>query len=80
MKINPDSLNVILSTIGQIGTWVTIVLVFLTLKEMEKQRRESYKPVIVIPQFDLKAKGKCTTKLLLFISCIAAQSSRKTQK
>jgi len=68
MKINPDSLNMILSIIGPIGTLLTVVLVFLTLKEMEKQRRESYKPVIVIPQFDLKAKGRVHDKVFTFYS------------
>lgn len=39
----------IVGIIGQAATWITVFLVFLTLREMEKQRRASQKPVLIIP-------------------------------
>jgi hypothetical protein len=53
-------------SIADIISIAGIFLVFLTLREMEKQRRESYKPVIVIPKFGLKAKGKLRGIVTLF--------------
>jgi hypothetical protein len=66
MQNNLDVINLIVSIIGQIGTWITIILVFLTLREMGKQRRESYKPVIVIPRFGLQAEGKAESEVIIF--------------
>jgi len=66
MQNNFESINLIVSIIGQIGAWITIILVFLTLKEMEKQRRESYKPVVVIPRFGLQAEGKVKGDVTVF--------------
>ena len=40
----------VLSVIGQIATWVTVVLVFLTLREMERQRKASQKPDLILPK------------------------------
>ncbi len=39
----------IIGIVGQIATWVTVLLVFLTLREMEKQRKASQKPEIIVP-------------------------------
>ncbi len=44
------SLEMIIFIVGQIATWVTVILVFLTLREMEKQRKASQKPDVVIPK------------------------------
>ncbi len=64
--MNLEVISLIISIIGQIGVWITIFLVFLTLKEMEKQRRASYKPVIVIPRFGLQAEGKEEGDIIVF--------------
>ena len=39
----------IIGAIGQIAIWVTVVLVFFTLRKMEKQRKASQKPELIIP-------------------------------
>ncbi|RPJ73856.1 MAG: hypothetical protein EHM20_11555, partial [Alphaproteobacteria bacterium] len=66
MQNNLESINLIVSMIGQIGVFITIILVFLTLKEMEKQRRESYKPIVVIPSFWLEVIGRIEEKTVVF--------------
>lgn len=40
----------VIAIAGQIAMWITLIVVFLTLREMEKQRRASYKPELVIPR------------------------------
>jgi hypothetical protein len=61
-----ETINLIVSIIGQFGTWISIIIVFFTLKEMQKQRRESYKPVVVIPTFGLSAKSQKRGDLVFF--------------
>jgi len=39
--------------LGQIATWVTVLVVFLTLREMEKQRKASQKPELTIPNANI---------------------------
>ena len=34
--------------LGQIATWITVLIIFLTLIEMEKQRKASQKPELII--------------------------------
>lgn len=55
----------IILIVGQIATWITVVIVFLTLREMEKQRRESYKPELVVPTIDLFGHGNKKGKLTI---------------
>ncbi|MBV6452166.1 MAG: hypothetical protein MHPDNHAH_02919 [Anaerolineales bacterium] len=43
----------IVELFGQIATWVTVVLVFFTLREMEKQRKASQKPELIIPNMSI---------------------------
>ena len=43
--------TVIVSVVGQLATWLTIVLVYLTLQEMRNQRKASQKPDLIIPKF-----------------------------
>jgi hypothetical protein len=43
----------IVGILGQIATWVTVALVFFTLREMEKQRRSSQKPELIIPNMPI---------------------------
>jgi hypothetical protein len=43
----------IISVIGIIGTWVTIVLVYNTLREMRNQRKASQKPDLLIPKLSV---------------------------
>jgi hypothetical protein len=40
----------VIAIIGQFATWITVLIVFLTLREMEKQRKASQKPEIIISQ------------------------------
>jgi hypothetical protein len=47
------TLDQILVIVGQAATWVTLVFVFLTLREMEKQRRANQKPELIIPKVPL---------------------------
>ncbi len=42
-----------ISILGQIATWVTVILVFFTLREMEKQRKASQKPELIIPNMPI---------------------------
>ena len=44
-----------LSLLTQIATWITVLLVFLTLIEMTKQRKATYKPDIVISNHTIYA-------------------------
>jgi hypothetical protein len=37
----------IIAIVGQVATWLTLVVVFFTLREMNIQRRQSYKPDLV---------------------------------
>src|SRR6266498_3791121 len=59
------SIDQIVLIVGQIATWITVVIVFLTLREMEKQRRESYKPELVVPTLDLFGYGNKKGKLII---------------
>jgi len=43
----------IVSIISQISTWLTILLVYFTLREMRNQRKASQKPDLIIPQFTI---------------------------
>src|SRR5687768_4300953 len=43
-------LTTLLTIIGQIATWVTIALVYFTLREMRNQRRAAQKPELIIPK------------------------------
>jgi hypothetical protein len=43
------SIEQIIGILGQVATWVTVILVFFTLREMEKQRKASQKPELIIP-------------------------------
>ncbi|HLO17634.1 MAG TPA: hypothetical protein VK206_22580 [Anaerolineales bacterium] len=47
----------IVSVIGIVGTWVTIVLVYFTLREMRNQRIASQKPDLIIPESTIYAYG-----------------------
>jgi hypothetical protein len=47
----------IIGIIGQVATWVTVLLVFLTLREMEKQRKASQKPEIIVPNVSIFGYG-----------------------
>src|SRR5258706_9191683 len=47
-NMNLDLVNLVIGVVGQVGTWLGLFVVFLTLKEMEKQRRESYKPSLFV--------------------------------
>lgn len=47
------SLDQIISIIGQIATWVTLIVVYKTLKEMENQRISSYQPDLQIAKVNL---------------------------
>jgi hypothetical protein len=44
------SLEQVIGVLGQIATWVTVFFVFLTLREMEKQRKATQKPELIIPK------------------------------
>ena len=44
----------ILGLAGQLATWFTLVVVFLTLREMEKQRKTSQRPELIIPTVELR--------------------------
>lgn len=66
MKLDNEAIGLIVAIIGQLGAWVTIILIFLTLKEMENQRKESNRPVIAIPKFGLQAEGKKAGNYWLF--------------
>jgi len=41
------------SILGQFATWFTLIIVFLTLREMEKQRKASQKPELIITNISL---------------------------
>src|SRR3972149_11460007 len=43
----------IFGIIGQLATLVAVLFVFLTLQEMVKQRKASYKPEIIIPNVSI---------------------------
>jgi hypothetical protein len=43
--------------IGQVATWVTIILVYFTLREMRNQRKASQKPDIMIPKSSFHGYG-----------------------
>jgi hypothetical protein len=43
------TLDQIIGILGQSAIWITVILVFLTLREMEKQRKASQKPELIIP-------------------------------
>lgn len=47
------TIDQIINIIGLFATWITVFFVFLTLKEMEKQRKEALKPEIVIPNVSI---------------------------
>jgi hypothetical protein len=47
------NLEQMIGIIGQIATWVTVLLVFLTLREMEKQRKASQKPELIVPNVSI---------------------------
>ena len=40
----------IISIVGIVGTWITIVLVYFTLREMRNQRIASQKPDLILPK------------------------------
>lgn len=40
----------LIAMVGQAATWVTVVVVFLTLREMGRQRKQSLQPELVIPR------------------------------
>jgi hypothetical protein len=48
------TLDQILIVIGQIATWATVALVFLTLREMQKQRKASQQPDLILPKVPLR--------------------------
>lgn len=35
--------------VGQVATWITVFLVLLTLREMQNQRKASYRAELVVP-------------------------------
>ena len=43
----------LISIVGIIGTWITIVLVYNTLREMRNQRKASQKPELIIPNVSI---------------------------
>ena len=43
----------IFTIVGQLTTWITILLVYFTLREMRNQRKASQKPDLIIPQFTI---------------------------
>ena len=45
------------SLLGQIATWITVLLVFLALLESERQRKTTYKPEVVIKKIDFTGYG-----------------------
>jgi hypothetical protein len=47
------TIDQIIGIVGQAATWITVVFVFLTLREMEKQRRATQKPELIIPKVRL---------------------------
>jgi hypothetical protein len=53
MKGIDMTIEQLISAVGQIATWVTVILVFFTLIEMEKQRKASQKPELIIPNISL---------------------------
>lgn len=57
MTLSTDltTIDLIINILGIAGTWITIVLVLLTLFEMQNQRKTSYKPDLVIPNMDIEA-------------------------
>ncbi len=36
-----------ISILGQFATWVTLIIIYLTLREMKSQRKASYKPELI---------------------------------
>lgn len=47
------SIDQIIGIIGQIAAWITILLVFFTMREMEKQRKASQKPELIVPNVSI---------------------------
>jgi len=43
-------INLIVSIVGQIATWLTIILVYFTLIEMRNQRKALQKPDVILPE------------------------------
>jgi len=43
-------INFLILIISQIATWITILLVYFTLREMRNQRKASQKPDLVFPK------------------------------
>ena len=64
---DPDSLknlmtpDRIIAVVGQCATWLTLIVVFFTLREMNTQRRQSYKPQLVPLQDAVHAFWKVTS-------------------
>ncbi len=56
----------IISILGQLATWVTVVLVYLTVREMAKQRKAAQKPELIIP--DVSISGYSTEQDEIFIA------------
>lgn len=52
------TLDQIIIIFGQLATWITVVIVLFTLREMEKQRKSSYKPELVIPRASINSYWK----------------------
>lgn len=55
--MTPDQ---IINIVGQTATWLTLVIVFFTLREMNTQRRHSYKPELLPLQDSLFVFWKTT--------------------
>jgi hypothetical protein len=45
--------SIIIIVVGQIATWITILLVYFTLREMRNQRIASQKPDLMIPKTEV---------------------------
>ena len=59
------TLDQLIAIIGQVATWITVLFVLLTLREMERQRRESYKPELVVSRERLSLFGNQKGKVTL---------------
>jgi hypothetical protein len=55
------TLDQIIAVVGHTATWLTLIVVLLTLREMNTQRRHSYKPQLVPLQDSVHAFWKITS-------------------
>jgi hypothetical protein len=59
------TLDQIIGIFGQVATWFTLILVFLTLQEMGKQRRSAQKPELIIPRVSIYGYTYAKTKFII---------------